>query len=81
VATALAASGVALVLLSAGLVDKVPNGDVVANASFGSRTEQVSFLKDITSQSSDISGPKPLRVASYSTLGDSSLQFASLTMR
>ncbi len=79
VGAALAASGLALVILSSGAMDTGPQATAtMANAAFGSRYEQAGFLGDLREESPVIYPTQPLRVATEtSTLGEPNVRFAS----
>jgi len=76
VAAAVAASGVALILLSSGGVDRI------SPAPSGQQGSQVAFVRDYEASSVPIDSAKPLVIASESSdLGGTTIQFASLTSR
>lgn len=83
VAAALAASGVALVIMSAGGIDNVQpvtNNEVVASAPFEMQSAGVNILPEVHSSPMSIASSRPLIVAHDSTdFSGSKLEFASLT--
>ena len=81
VAAALAASGVALVMLTAGGIDRgLPEaGQQMAAASYESRLQDVAFLRELHGRPAVPGSEKPLVVASETPEVGPELHFASFT--
>jgi anti-sigma factor RsiW len=80
VAAALAASGVALVLMTAGGIDGfAPKEMQSARAAFGPRTHEVAFLREVSKQPTEFGVAGPLVVASEGPDVGPEVHFASLT--
>ncbi len=83
VAAALAASGVALVILSAGGVDSIyPDSSALAvSASSRARTQEIAFIRQLQSDPNMYLGQKPLKIADRDDESGAYISLASLSTR
>jgi len=80
VAAALAASGVALVLMTAGGIDGItPTGSQSPVAAFGSRAREVAFLGQISAPPLDFGATRPLVLATERPQAGPEIHFAGMT--